>query len=454
MGHGKRNQEGGGASLVKLEELIYESRRQRHNTANYKGKSGFAEEAALLNRALRTLGRYIRPVDPNITWNLSANQQSYDFETGFARVLLEPFVGGIGGMTLTDGDGEGRFCSSREFNEMVDWRKPRTGTPTSAMVANRRITLDTIPTPAVVAKGNHWVEARYLPGVICEGGIYLKSGFAETFSETDATTGQSTRAPGIGNAIDIGGGMITDIANASNILTDNGAVATYTVPAPAVDPGLDMIAVSNFGFALPVGAVVQDVRVESVEIGATGPAAVYFRWCANVADNSPVAEQFIGVEGSMAQRGPLPYQTGINASHIGASGFGLQIYAVHQAGDPNFEPMSTPLGPIAVTFDSITVTVRYTLDGSGTSAGTTLSEAVALSCSPDLPEELHSSLAALAVIIAAEPAIDSELAVARLQTMNARWASLAEQMRQENRRISSPLSGTRPNQFGGWYRSR
>lgn len=442
---------------MKLAELIYEVRQMRGSADSYKGKAGQAEEARLINVALKMIGRYLRITDPLVTWNLRSGVQTYDYSQDFGKVLLEPYGGIIAGQELTDGDGYWRFCSAREFQEITDWRNATNGQPTAGMVhGNRLISLDKKPTPAVIARGGHYVEAKVLPGAICESGIYLKRGFAESFSEApeNSTAGSSTKAPGTASAIDIGGGVITDVANASNILTDNGVVATYTVPAPAIDPGIDMIAVSNFAFALPAGAVVQDVRIESVEIGSTGQAAVYFRWCASVSDTTPIAEQFIGVEGAMAQRGPLPYQTGINSAHVAGSSFGLQIYAVHQAGDPNFSPMSTPFGPITVTFDSITVSVRYTLDGSGTSGGATLSESVALNCEPDLPEEAHWAIAALAAILAMEPAISQDVALARIGQMESRTAQMLKDMRAENARASSSVNGRRAELFGGFYRSR
>lgn len=187
---------------------------------------------------------------------------------------------------------------------------------------------------------------------------------------------------------------------------------------------------SGLGLSLPVGAMVQWVRVKSLRARSVDGAVLTIRFGANV--NVPLggASQQVTVVPSVAyaEYGPLPQVTSLGAVDANSATFGIQM-DLQQYVDPE-SMLAIPATDVLVEIDSLSIEVAYTTPGGG-SGVMTWENAQLLT--PDVPLEYHEVLAYVASVINVNPNITTDQVVANIQNVNSQIMEAVKQFRSQNR---------------------
>lgn len=133
-----------------------------------------AEVVELLNWALRILSRKLWLVDPSIVITLVAGTQSYDLRSAsLSRDVWLCLRAYINGSPLLDWQGEQVGLWTLEEMEATNptWRAAANGTPTAAMVIDRKIYFYLKPSSTVVSTGSNYVAGCYLAADLAAGSL-------------------------------------------------------------------------------------------------------------------------------------------------------------------------------------------------------------------------------------------------------------------------------------------
>lgn len=127
-----------------------------------------ADVVSCLNDALLDIGKLAYIVDPKVVLTLTAGQMNYDIRSlsVVSRRCVEVFSVVIAGKRLWNaaGDGYGLWTRGEIQNYNPSWLTDASGSTSKAlMYSAKELVLHPSPTSAIVAAGNHFLEAQVLP---------------------------------------------------------------------------------------------------------------------------------------------------------------------------------------------------------------------------------------------------------------------------------------------------
>jgi hypothetical protein len=416
---------------MNLGELITLSRQFGKHMPGYLDRPSREENINFLNQALRWFGRYTYIFDPMISFHPEANRQQYDLRDTqfFGKIITKAYRVYLSGIPVEDEAGANRVMAISELDDYDNWRGTMLGRPTRAAEGGNGVLFFDRPfDEATAANTPHEVFGQFLPGAKTPDDVYLPNGFPVTLGTGTPSAGQITGTPGtIGALYNPYSGLINAPAGC---LAVGGTSLNLTYYQPNTDPNNLVVKMSGLGLVLPVGAMVQWVRVKSLRARSVDGAVLRMRFGANV--NGPLGgaaqEATVLPSVAYAEYGPLPQVTSLGAVDVASANFGIQM-DLSQYFDPS-SMLSVPAANVLVEIDSLSIEVAYTTPGGGSG---TMTWETAKECIPDIPVEYHEILAYVACVMNVNPNITTDQVVANIQNVNAQITEAVRQFRSSNR---------------------